>query len=118
MHYNHNFFYSECSHCRVTYTGHSNGGAQAIIAALEHSLNSKLSERLSIRRVITWAGASGLYGNAVKRYNEVLGDKTLQIVNAKDFLATLIDSCGVHRVAGALMITSSSNEINADPHDR
>ena len=101
----------------ITFTGHSNGGAQAMIAALEMSLDLK-SPPLNIRRVITWAGVSGLYGGSVSTYNSILGQRTLQIVNEKDSLAKLMDMLGVKRVQGLLLIRSSDETVNSDPHDR
>ena len=101
----------------ITFTGHSNGGAQAMIAALEMALDLR-SPPLNIRRVITWAGVSGLYGGTVNSYNAILGQRTLQVVNEKDSLAKLMDVLGVKRVLGLLLIRISEEAVNADPHDR
>lgn len=101
----------------ITFTGHSNGGAQALIAALEMSLDLR-SPPPNIRRVITWAGVSGLYGGTVKTYDSILGQRTLQVVNEKDSLAKLMDAVGVKRVLGLLLIRSSEDAVNVDPHDR
>lgn len=105
------------SNCTISFTGHSNGGAQAMIAALEMSLDKK-SPPARIRRVITWGGVSCLYGGTVATYDSILGPRTLQTVNEKDSLAKLMDILGVIRVQGLMFVRSSEDSVNTDPHDR